>query len=136
MAAANNEPCPFRFIDRGRTFCAIAITDRAHTTTEVNPRPCSTCEVPRLLAEHGCAFLSLGVEIDEFGGRFTADVSYAACESKIERLFDLSDCREGGCPAWRPLSPERVESIRERARERHERFRGPGRPYDEREGRS
>ena len=133
MPETSQLSCPFRYLDRGRTFCAIAIVERQYTTAEVTPRGCGTCTITTVLREHGCAFLNLGVEIDEYGGRFTADVYHAACEARVERLEDLSGCGEGRCPRWQPVRPEKLEALREHVRQLRERARFRSLPRQEAE---
>jgi hypothetical protein len=94
------EVCPFRFIDRGRTFCRIAIAERRHTTTEVTPPTCASCRVPPILADHPCRHMDLGVEIDEYMGSTTAETYFASCRVTVERILDLSSCRPERCPHW------------------------------------
>ncbi|MGQ9730632.1 MAG: hypothetical protein ACUVX8_05090 [Candidatus Zipacnadales bacterium] len=99
-------PCPYRYVRRGRTFCHLAIDERKYTTTEVVPLACSTCRIPAILSQHPCRHLSFGVEIDEYGGRLTAEVCYIACEAKVMRLFDFNQCGQGICPHWEPWNQE------------------------------
>ena len=107
-------PCPFRFIDRGRTYCRLAITERKYTTCEVTPSVCMTCHIPHILREYGCAHLSLGVEVDEFGGRLSADMHYCACQITVERLRNPAEtCGPDLCEDWAPWRPESVEGIAE-----------------------
>jgi len=113
-------PCPYRHVHRGRTFCYLAIDERRYTTTEVVPLACATCRVPGILAEHACRHLSFGVEVDEYGGRLTAEVCHIACEALVVRLFDFHRCGEGVCEHWEGW--ERAEAI-EKARQTAERDR-------------
>jgi hypothetical protein len=105
------EPCPFRYIYKGRTFCAIAIRDRRYTTTEVMPGACDECRARTLLRQIGCAHLSLGVEVDIYGGTLTVNIFYASCERLLERLTDFRRCGED-CPWWAPLDDDRIEALR------------------------
>ena len=111
--------CPFRTIDRGRTFCRIAITERKHTTSEVTPSTCASCRVPSILAEHPCRHMDLGVEIDEYMGSTTADTHYASCTVTVERILDLSGCNSRDCPHWAEGLPEEAsgEETSDEARE-------------------
>ena len=131
MSLTEPVPCPFRYLDRGRTFCAIAIVERSYTTADVSPRACGTCSIPGLLRDHPCAYLNLGVEIDEYGGRFTADVYHAACEAFVQRLETFQECGEGRCPRWEPLQPERLEALREQVKRLREQARFRGLPQQE-----
>ncbi len=101
-----HEVCPFRIIDRGRTFCKIAITERKHTTNEVKPSTCASCHVPFILENYPCAHMDLGVEIDEYMGSATAGTYYASCRVKVERIMDLSHCNARECPHWANPAPE------------------------------
>ncbi len=118
-------PCPFRYVHRGRTFCHLAIDERKYTTTEVVPTACSSCRVPKILSEHACRHLSFGVEVDEYGGRLTAETCHVACEAKVVRLFDFSNCGEGRCKLWEAWDAEAaIERAQEAAaRDRVERER-------------
>jgi hypothetical protein len=106
-------PCPFRYVHRGRTFCHLALAERKYTTVEVVPRACATCRVPGILAAHACRYLSLGVEVDQWGGRLSAETHHVACEAKVIRLFDLDACAQGVCESWEPW--DREEAIRKAA---------------------
>ena len=99
-------PCPFRYIHRGRTFCWLAIDERRYTTTEVVPYACSTCRIPGVLAERACRHMSFGVEVDQYGGRLTAETSHVSCEARVTRLFDLSGCGESLCELWEAWDAE------------------------------
>ena len=109
-------PCPFRYVHRGRTFCHLAVDERKYTTIEVVPLACATCRVPGVLAEHPCRHLSFGVEVDEYGGRLTAETCHVACEALVVRLLDMRRCGEGICEHWEPWeSTEAVERARQAA---------------------
>lgn len=109
------DPCVFRYIHKGRTFCAVAIRERRYTTTEVVPSACAGCSARKVLARSGCAHLNLGVEVDQYGGSHDVGVFYASCEVSVERLMDFERCGPGLCPHWEPLDPERVAEIRQQA---------------------
>ena len=94
------EPCPFRYIYKGRTFCAIAIRDRRYTTTEVMPGACDECRARTLLRQIGCAHLSLGVEVDIYGGTLTVTEflilqSLAARPGHVKSRDQLMDAAYG-----------------------------------------
>src|ERR1035437_7623550 len=91
-------PCPYRYIVRGRTFCALAIRESRYTVDEVIPPTCRECTVAGVLAEHACGRMALGVEIGVFGGRQMVEMYFAACELTVERLLDLADCGPETCP--------------------------------------
>lgn len=129
-------PCPFRYVHRGRTFCYLAIDERRYTTIEVMPLACATCRVPGILNEHACRHMSFGVEVDEYGGRLTAETFYVACEALVVRLFDFQRCRQGVCEYWEAWDvDEAVEKARKAAEEdrrRREQARRSS-PYEEAE---
>lgn len=109
-------PCPYRYVQRGRTFCHLAIDERRYTTTEVVPLACATCRVPAILAQHACRHMSFGVEVDEYGGRLTAETCHVACEARVVRLFDVEACSEGTCEQWEAwVAEEAVAKAREAA---------------------
>jgi hypothetical protein len=109
-------PCPYRYVQRGRTFCHLAIDERRYTTIEVAPLACATCRVPGILAQHACRHLSFGVEVDQYGGRLTAETCHTACEAYVVRLYDFSRCGEGVCEHWEAWEPtEAVERARQAA---------------------
>ncbi len=90
--------CEHRYIEKGRTFCRIAILERRYCTNEVTPQACAQCQIPQVMAEHPCAHMDLGVEIDEYGGAKSIETFCAACKVTIERLMSVENCGEGGCP--------------------------------------
>ncbi|NLO74682.1 MAG: hypothetical protein GX100_11330 [candidate division WS1 bacterium] len=110
--------CPFRYIVRGRTFCALAIRESRFTVDEVIPSTCAECSVAEILREHPCGRMALGVEIGVYGGRQTVEMYYASCELTVERILDISDCTEASCPFWVPPDPERAAAIIEEAKQR------------------
>ena len=71
--------CPYRYIYKGRTFCAIAIRERRFTTTEVTPSACDDCRAHEALTEIACGHLDLGVEVDLYGGSLAVNIFYASC---------------------------------------------------------
>ena len=110
--------CPYRYVQRGRTFCHLAIDERKYTTTEVVPLACATCHIPGILAEHACRHMSFGVEVDEYGGRLTAETYHIACQKLVVRLFDFQECGEGVCQHWEGWEEhEAVEQARAAAEE-------------------
>lgn len=108
-------PCPFRYVWKGRTFCAIAIRERRYTTTEVVPSACAQCQARKILEEVGCAHLNLGVEVDEYGGSHDINIFYVSCEKLVERITVFERCGEGRCPFWAPLDGDKIEGLREEA---------------------
>jgi hypothetical protein len=72
--------------------------------------------VPGILAQHACRHLSFGVEVDQYGGRLTAETCHTACEAYVVRLYDFSRCGEGVCEHWEAWEPtEAVERARQAA---------------------
>ena len=110
-------PCPYRYIFKGRTFCAVAIRDRRYTTSEVVPSACVTCKARKASDTVACGHLELGVEVDQYGGSLSVDIFYASCAKSVERMLDLSHCGEGKCPHWLPLNDERLATVRAEALE-------------------
>ena len=110
--------CAYRYIIRGRTFCALAIQESRYTLSEVIPATCSTCPIPGLVAEHPCGRMNLGIEISVFGGRQSVEMHYQSCEVTVERLLELDDCAEGVCPHWEPYDEEAAQRVAEEARAR------------------
>ncbi|MFQ6097510.1 MAG: hypothetical protein ACE5O2_07245 [Armatimonadota bacterium] len=94
-------PCSFRYIEKGRTFCRIAIVERKYCTDQVEPHVCQQCRVPRILADHPCQHMDLGVEIDEYEGRKSVESFFASCAVFVERIMDLDGCAEGKCPHFK-----------------------------------
>jgi len=120
------QPCPFRYVFKGRTFCSIAIRERRYTTTEVIPSACDSCKATKILRDVKCRYLDLGVEVDQYGGSHEVSIFYASCEKLVERITDFSNCGEGKCPYWEPLDQDRIETLKQdafeaqRERERRE----------------
>mgnify|MGYP001066701081 CR=1 FL=1 len=109
------DPCPFRYIYKGRTFCALAILNRKYTTNEVIPRACKSCDARGIFEGIGCRHLNLGVEVDRYGGAHEVDVFYASCERLVERLLDFEGCGEGVCPHWEPVNADVIEAMKAEA---------------------
>ena len=95
--------CPFRYIDKGRTFCAIAILDSRYNTTEVSPSVCADCRVPALVGQLPCANLDLGVSIMTVYGGARVEEVFTACRARCEQLKNLDDCSKE-CPDYQ-LAP-------------------------------
>ena len=111
-------PCHYRYIRQGRTFCHLAIDERKYTTTEVAPSACLSCRVPGILEAHACRHMSFGVEVDEYGGRLTAETCHTSCEKLVVRLFTFGECGEGVCEHWEPWDAEgAIEKARAAAEE-------------------
>lgn len=117
------EPCPYRYIVRGRTFCALAIRESRYTVDEVIPPTCASCTVAETLAAHPCGRMALGLEIGVFGGRQTVEMYYFSCEVLVQRLLELEGCGEGLCPYWEPLDPARAAELVAEARQRQSDWR-------------
>ncbi len=122
----DGSPCLYRYILRGRTFCALAIQESRYTLIEVIPATCAQCPIPGLIREHPCGRMDLGVEISVFGGRQHVEMHYASCEVSMERLLEMDDCGEGRCPQWEPYDEEAARKIAAAARERHLEREGRG----------
>jgi hypothetical protein len=112
---APGSPCPFRYVYKGRAFCAVAVRERRFTTTRVSTVTCAECAVPRLVAEYPCAHLDVGVEIDDYGPRAEVVFVFTACQALVEELADLSRCSPERCTFWAPADEAAWERVRARA---------------------
>ncbi|MCX7597691.1 MAG: hypothetical protein N2512_02315 [Armatimonadetes bacterium] len=110
--------CPFRFVYRGRTFCAVAIRERKFTTIHVEQGTCAECPVPGMVAAHPCAHLDIGVEIDDYGPRAEVVFTYAACRATVEELSDLESCTDGHCSLWERAEEASWAAMRQKAERR------------------
>jgi hypothetical protein len=119
MPEDSNQPCPMRYVYKGRTFCIAAIRERRFTTARVLPATCEECPVPRLLAGHGCANMDIGVEIDEYGPRAEVVLVYTACAATVQELSDVQGCTPEGCKLWSAADEAKWETLRKRAIRRH-----------------
>jgi len=82
------------------------------------PLACATCKIPKILAEHACRHMSFGVEVDEYGGRLTAETCHVACEALVVRILDFGRCGAGVCEYWEAWNAEEaVEKARKAAEE-------------------
>ncbi|MGD9518025.1 MAG: hypothetical protein AB7W28_00790 [Armatimonadota bacterium] len=119
MSEAIDKPCPFRYAYKGRTFCIAAIRERRFTTTHVAPITCGECGVPAILAEHPCAHLDIGVEVDEYGPRAEVCFIFTACLAKVQELSDVAGCLPGECALWAAADQTRWEDLRTQAMQHH-----------------
>jgi hypothetical protein len=84
------KPCPFRYVENGRTYCRIS----AHPAfAEVDPIICSNCEAYEVLKSIGCKYLSLGVDIKNYRGEGKVSLTFA-CGKRSWRIYDLKECEE------------------------------------------
>lgn len=111
-------PCPFRFVYRGRTFCAVAIRERRFTTIHVERTTCAECPVPGMVAAHPCAHLDVGVEIDDYGPHAEVVFTHTACRATVEELSGLESCAADRCPLWRRAEEATWAAVRQRAERR------------------
>ena len=93
--------CPHRYIERGRTFCRLAILERRYCTSEVTPQACAQCQVPQVMRDHPCVHMDLGVEIDEYGGVKSIATFFASCTVTVERLLSVRECLADACPYFK-----------------------------------
>ncbi len=100
------KPCRYRYLEKGRSFCEIAITERKYTTNEVTPQVCRDCQIPQILEDHPCVHLDVGVEIDQFQGRTEVSTFYTACKVTRERLTVLDACNPEHCPYFEARDPD------------------------------
>lgn len=111
-------PCPFRFVHRGRTFCAVAIRERRFTTAHVERTTCAECPVPEMVAAHPCAHLDVGVEIDDYGPHAEVVFTHTACRATVEELSHLEGCREDSCQLWQRADEASWGAVRQKAERR------------------
>ncbi len=111
--------CPFRYVYKGRTFCAVAVRERRFTTAHVTADVCSKCPVPSMLNDHSCRHLDFGVEIDEYGPQLEVVFVYVACTKLVEELSDLSGCTADACGLWELADDAVWEAVRKKALRRH-----------------
>jgi hypothetical protein len=115
---SDSSACPFRYVFKGRTFCAVAARERRFTTIRVGRETCEECPVPAMVAAHPCDHLDVGVEIDEYGPRAEVVFAHAACRATVEELPVLDGCAEGACPLWRRADEAQWALLRRRAQRR------------------
>jgi hypothetical protein len=85
-------PCPFRRVSFGTSFCTIS-TDAF--IAEVDPLTCLNCEVPAVIRQPRCRFLSLGTELRPFRGEGKLVVAMACRELGI-KIYNLNTCDKCG----------------------------------------
>jgi hypothetical protein len=90
----NTPPCPFRRVSFGAAHCTIS-TD-THVS-EVDPLTCHNCEVPKIISQPRCRFLSLGTELKPYRGEGKL-VTAMACRALNIKLYSLKTCDE--CPLY------------------------------------
>ncbi len=93
--------CPYRYIDKGRTFCSLAILESKYNLSEVTPDICATCKIPALVQRVPCRHLDLGVSILGFYAGAKLEQYFAACRLSGERLPSLDSCSRD-CPGFEP----------------------------------
>jgi hypothetical protein len=95
-------PCPFRTVDFGTVHCTIS-TD-SHFS-EIDPLVCQNCDVPGIIRQPQCRFLSLGTEIKPYRGEGRLVTALACRELKI-KIYSIEDVC-GKCPLYSPVdNPE------------------------------
>jgi hypothetical protein len=87
-------PCPFRRVSFGTAHCTISTDNHV---SEVDPLTCHNCEVPGILAQPRCRFLSLGTELKPYRGEGKL-VTSMACRALNIKLYSLKTCDE--CPLY------------------------------------
>jgi len=83
-------PCGFRRVSFGSAHCSIS-TD-SHVS-EVDPLTCQNCEIPAIISQPRCRFLSLGTELKPFRGEGRL-VPAMACRALGIKLYSLKTCDE------------------------------------------
>lgn len=87
-------PCPFRRVSFGTAHCTIS-TDSHYS--EVDPLTCHNCEIPGVISQPRCRFLSLGTELKPYRGEGRL-VPAMACRALNIKLYNLKTCDE--CPLY------------------------------------
>ncbi|MCB1220945.1 MAG: hypothetical protein H7A35_12430 [Planctomycetales bacterium] len=86
----NTPRCAFRRVSHGTASCTIS-TDSY--VSEVDPLTCQNCDVPGIVAEPQCRYLSVGTELKPYRGEGRVVVSMA-CKALNIRLYSLKTCEE------------------------------------------
>lgn len=100
----NTPRCAFRRVSHGTASCTIS-TDAY--VSEVDPLTCQNCDVPEIVSEPQCRYLSLGTELKPYRGEGRVVVSMA-CKALNIRLYSLKTCEE--CNLCSPV-PSVVQEI-------------------------
>jgi hypothetical protein len=98
---ARLKPCPFRSVELGRLFCALATREGERSTARAFMETCEACDVARTRGAHPCRNLDIGLDIRAHRERSTIDEVYLACNAyKIALTVDtVQDCTPN-CPEW------------------------------------
>jgi len=102
-------PCPFRRVSFGTAHCTISTDNHV---SEVDPLTCHNCDVPTIIGQPRCQFLSLGTELKPFRGEGKL-VTAMACRALNIKLYHLKTCAE--CPLY-----SEVDSLVEVVRQQQE----------------
>lgn len=86
--------CPFRRVSFGTAHCTIS-TD-SHVS-DIDPLTCLNCEVPGIIEQPRCRYLSLGTELKPYRGEGKL-VNAMACRALNVRLYSLKTCDD--CPLY------------------------------------
>jgi hypothetical protein len=100
----NTPRCAFRRVSHGTAACTVS-TDAY--VSEVDPLTCQNCEVPEIVAQPQCRYLSVGTEIKPYRGEGRV-VTSLACKALTIRLYSLKTCEE--CSLCSPV-PSIVEEM-------------------------
>jgi len=103
--------CPFRRVSFGSAYCTVS-TDAYFA--EVDPLTCLNCEVPEIIAEPRCRFLSLGTELRPFRGEGKL-VTAMACRELGIRIYNLNVCSQCSLYSEVPSIVDEVRHAREKA---------------------
>jgi hypothetical protein len=87
-------PCGFRRVNYGTAHCSISTDNHV---SEVDPLTCQNCEIPGIIAQPRCRFLSLGTELKPYRGEGRL-VPALACRALNIKLYSLKTCEE--CPLY------------------------------------
>jgi len=90
----NTPPCPFRRVGFGSAHCTVSTDNHV---SEVDPLTCLNCEVPKIIGQPRCRYLSLGTELKPYRGEGRL-VTAMACRALNIKLYSLKTCEE--CPLY------------------------------------
>ena len=100
----NTPRCAFRRVSHGTASCTVS-TDAY--VSEVDPLTCQNCEVPGIVSQPQCRYLSVGTELKPYRGEGRV-VTSLACKALTIRLYSLKTCEQ--CSLCSPV-PSIVEEL-------------------------
>jgi len=99
--------CEHRSVDKGRTFCGLAVHGDSRSTDEVYAETCLACPVARTRQRHPCAHLDMGLLLGAHRERSSVDRCYYACKAKGIRLPDGAPECDAKCKLFAPLEEKK-----------------------------